>query len=123
VRDLSLVGRGWNAETGLLAMGTIPRADGVAWPLLIVIRGPHAEHARLQHVGSNPKCLAVEFEPTRYVAETGISLTRMTIRIAPGSPPSEHLGNEHGALGHITLQTDPPSSLRMDLQVRFAIGE
>ena len=34
VGDISVAGRGWNAQTGVLSMGTIQRSEGTQWPLL-----------------------------------------------------------------------------------------
>ena len=92
VNDVSIAGRGWNAQTGVLTMGTVKRSEGVDWPLLIVVRGPHAKDVQLRAVRGVPGCLAVELEPTRYTADTGLSLTRMKIRVPSGSEPSSHLG-------------------------------
>ena len=121
VNDISITGRGWNAQTGVLAMGTVKSGEGADWPLLIVVRGPHAKDIRLKHIRSVPSWLVVEFEPTRYLDETAISLTRLKIRVPPGSPPSLHLGAERGEPGRVTIQSDPPLLPELNLQVRFAV--
>ena len=122
VSDISVAGRGWNAQTGVVSMGTVARSDGVAWPLMIVVRGPLAKDVRLSHVGSVPDWLAVELEPTRYSADTAVALTRLKIRIPPGSPASQHLGNGQGELGRVTMQFDSPSLPNLEILVRFAVG-
>jgi hypothetical protein len=123
VNDVSIAGRGWNARSDVLTMGSIRSSEGVQWPLLVVIRGPHAENARLKTSCILPGSLEVELGSTRYVAEKAISLTRLTIRIPPGSRPSAHLGAKQGTPGRITLQTNHPNVPELHIQVRFAVVE
>ncbi len=123
VGDISIAGRGWNAQTGVLSMGTITRSEGTEWPLLIVVRGPQAGNVRLQAAGSVPRCLEVELQPLPSAADTGLSLTRLKIRIPPGSEPSMHLGGERGEPGRITIRSDPPLLPELSIEVRFAVSE
>lgn len=123
VSDISVAGRGWSAETGVLAMGTVKGSEGVEWPLLIVVRGPHAKDVRPKLGRVIPPLLAAELGPTRYVAETEVSLTRLTLRVPPGSKPSEHLGAGRGEPGLITIQAGHPQLSDLTIQVRFAIAE
>jgi len=123
VGDVSIAGRGWNAQTGVLTMGVVNSSEGTEWPLVIVIRGPHAKDADLKPTRIVPDSLHVELGPTRHIADKAISLTRMTIRIPPGSEPSTHLGAKQGAPGRITLQTNHPEVPELNIQVRFAVKE
>lgn len=123
VSDVSVVGRGWNAQTGMLSMGTVRRSEGADWPLLIVVRGPHAREVRFKPVRNVPDGLIVEMESSQYVADTGLGLTRLRIRIPPGSEPSTHLGNERGEAGEVTIQADPPVLPNVNFRVRFAVAE
>lgn len=123
VSDMSIVGRGWNAQTGVLSMGTVKCGEGADWPLLIVVRGPHAREVRFKPVRSVPDGLVVEMESSQYVADTGLGLTRLRIRIPPGSEPSTHLGDDRGELGEITIQTDPPVLPDVNIRVRFAVAK
>lgn len=123
VSDVSIAGRGWNAQTGVLTMGTVKSNEGTKWPLVIVIRGPHAKDADLKPTRIVPDMLRVELGPTRHTAEKAISMTRLTIRIPPGSEPSTHLGAGRGKPGQITLQTKHPEVPKLNIQVRFAVNE
>ena len=102
---------------------TVKSSEGGDWPLLIVARGPYAKDVTLKHIRSVPSWLVVEFEPTRFFDETAISLTRLKIRIPPGSPPSLHLGLERGEPGQVTIQSDPPLLPELKIQVRFAVSD
>jgi hypothetical protein len=123
VSDISIAGRGWNARTGVLAMGTVRRGKGAEWPLMIVVRGPHAKDVRLKPIEIDPGLLQVELGSTRYIADKAICLSRLTIRIPPGSEPSMHLGSGQGKLGRITLQTNHPDGPDLNIYVRFAVRE
>lgn len=121
VSDVSIVGRGWNAQAGVLSMGTVKSSEGTKWPLVIVIRGPHAKDVDLKPTRVVPDSLRVELGSTRHIAEKAISLTRMTIRIPPGRPPATHLGAEQGEPGQVTLQTSHPDVPELNIQAHFAI--
>ena len=123
VSDVSIAGRGWNAQTGVLTMGTVKSSEGVEWPLLIVIRGPRAKDVDLKPIRIIPDSLRVELGSTQHIADKAISLTRLRIRIPPGSRPSNHLGAERGAPGQITIQTNHTELPELNIQVRFAVKE
>lgn len=123
VGDISVAGRGWNAQTGVLSMGTIKRSEGTQWPLLIVVRGPQAGNVRLEAGGSVPPWLKVELQPVPSAADAELSLTRLKIRIPPGSGPSMHLGEGRGEPGRITIRPDPPLLPDLSIEVRFAVSE
>jgi hypothetical protein len=123
VNDLSIVGRGWNADSGVLTMGTVRRRTGAEWSLLIVVRGPQAKEIQLQLLSVDPPWLEVELEPPRHSAETGLTLIPLQVRIPPDSEPSTHLGGERGEPGRITIQAVPPLLPQLDIQVRFAVAE
>jgi hypothetical protein len=122
VSDVSIAGRGWNAQTGVLTMGTVKSSEGVEWPLVVVIRGPHAKGVDLKPTRIIPDSLRVELGSTRHVADKAISLTRLTIRVPPGSPPSKNLGEEDDP-GRITLQINHPDVPELNIPVRFAVKE
>jgi len=121
--DISIAGRGWNSQTGALAMGTVKSDEGAKWSLVIVVRGPHAKDVRLKPERIVPDSLKVELGSTRYIADKAICLTRLTIRIPPDSKPSMHLGSERGEPGRITLRTNHPDVPKLHLQIRFAIQQ
>lgn len=123
VSDVSIVGRGWSSRAGVLTMGTINSREGTTWPLMIVVRGAHAKDVKLQPIRTVPDLLEVELGPARYIADKSISVTRLTIRIPPGSRPATHLKPEEGKAGQITLRTNHPKVPELTMQVRFAVKE
>ena len=124
MNDISIAGRGWNAQTDVLTMGTVRSREGTEWSLLIVARGPHAKDLRLKPVHIVPASrLTSKLGSTRYISETQLSLTRLMIHIPPGSEPATHLGAEQGEPGRITIQTNHPRQRELNIQVRFAVIE
>ena len=123
VSDVSIAGRGWNSLTGVLSMGTVESSKGTTWPLMIVVRGAHAKDVQLRPVRIVPDLLEVELGSARYIADKSISVTRLTIRIPPGSGPSAHLGAGKGNPGRISLQANHPEVPELTIQVRFAVKE
>lgn len=110
-------------RAGAVIRDTLKCGEGADWPLLIVVRGPHAREVRFKPVRSVPDGLVVEMESSQYVADTGLGLTRVRIRIPPGSEPSTHLGDDRGELGEIAIQADPPVLPDVNIRVRFAVAE
>ncbi len=123
VSDISIVGRGWNAQTGTLSMGTVRGSQGTAWPLMIVVRGAHAKDVGLRPVRIVPDLLKVQLGAPRYIDEKSISLTHMKIRIPPGSGPFAPRGPKGDCPGRIVLQTNHPEIPELTVRVRFVIKE
>ena len=121
--DVLVAGRGWNAQTGTLSMGTVSRSRGAEWTLLVVARGPHAADVKLEPVEVVPQVLDVEVAPTQHVGAKALSQTRLTIRIPPGSEPAVHLGSGEGEPGRIVLRTNHPQVPELRMRVRFAVGQ
>jgi hypothetical protein len=121
--DIVIAGRGWDSRTGVLTMGSVQGRHGVEWPLIIVVRGPHARDVKLKPERVEPGLIDVELGPTVHIDDKALCQTRLTIRIPPGSQPAMHLGSEQGEPGRITLQTNHPEVPELDILVRFAIKE
>ena len=121
--DVSIVGFGWSAQTGVLSIGRVKRDQGAERTLMVIARGPHAKQVKLKGVQIVPELLVVELGETTYSESTGVSQTRLTVRIPPGTPPATHLGSGEGAPGRIVLETDHPDVPRLEIRVRFAVED
>jgi hypothetical protein len=121
--DVFVAGRGWNAQTGTLSMGTVNRRRGAEWTLLVVVRGPHAADVKLEPVEVVPQVLDVSLGPTIHTSSKALSRTRLTIRIPSGSEPAVHLGSGHGEPGRIVLKSNHPQVPELRMRVRFAVAE
>lgn len=121
--DVSIVGFGWNAPTGVLSIGRVKRASGAERTLMVIARGPHAKGMTLKAVEVVPALLAVKLGETSYSESSAVSQTRLDVRIPPGVPPGAHLGSGEGELGRIVLETSHPHAPRIEIGVRFAVEE
>jgi len=121
--DVSIVGFGWSAPTGVLSIGRVKREQGAERTLLVIARGPHAKGMKLKAVEVVPALLAVELGETSYSASSAVSRTRLDVRIPPGAPPGAHLGPPEGELGRIVLETSHPDAPRLEIGIRFAIEQ
>ncbi|HUT95062.1 MAG TPA: DUF1573 domain-containing protein [Thermoguttaceae bacterium] len=121
--DVSIVGWGWSAQTGVLSFGRVKRDRGAERTLMVVARGPHAKQVKLKAVAIVPELLAVDLAETTYSESSAVSQTRLTVRIPPGTPPEAHLGSGEGAPGRIVLETDHPDVPRLEIRVRFAVEQ
>jgi len=121
--DVSIVGFGWSAPTGVLSFGRVKRAQGAERTLMVIARGPHAEQMKLKAVEVVPDVLAVKLGETAYSESSAVSQTRLTVRIPPGTPLAAHLGPREGKLGRIVLETSHPHAPRLEIRVRFAVEE
>ncbi len=121
VGDISIVGRGWNDETGVLTLGTIVSRWGAERRLVLVSRGPHAKEVEFTLVRTNPDLLVVDQErlkETRPIGDGAVTQTPLVIRVPKGSRPADYLGAE---LGEILIKTTHPQIPLLRIRVRFAV--
>jgi hypothetical protein len=120
--DIAIVGRGWNAQTGVLTLGTVDSRTVLQWPLAIIIRGPYARNVKFKSVQTFPKLLQVKLGDTVVLGRPALSRTPLTVEIPKGSSPARHLGSDQGQLGQIKLETSHPEAPELRILVRFAVA-
>jgi Protein of unknown function (DUF1573) len=121
--DLQILGRNWDAEKGMLYLGTVKSDEGAKADLLLHARGASRHELKPKVREASPKWLKITIgEPTDL---GGGELVRVpiTVEIPPGSPAENHMGNQQGKLGEILIDTGHPEAPSLRLQVRFAVGE
>jgi hypothetical protein len=116
---MSIAGRGWNDELGLLAIGSFSSREGFERTYRIVVGGPYRKEVRITGVKAEPDLLHVTLgQPV----DKGATVeTPITIRIPRGSPPANFLGSERAKLGVIALETSHPHVPTWKIPVQFAI--
>ena len=119
--EISIVGKGWRRENGILYWGSVRSQDGGERTLFIRAAGPDARDVRYKPVEVLPDLLEVEFGETKQLGTGEASLTPMTIRVPQGSRPANHLGTEEEQLGRIILETTHPRVPRLRVLLRFAV--
>jgi hypothetical protein len=122
VSDISIVGRGWNADTGVLTLGTISGQEGAEQTLTIITRGPYRKEVRFKPGQIVPDLLRIQFGQTTPLAGGAVYCTSMTIRIPKGSRPASYLGARQSKYGEITIETSHPQARQLHLHVCFAVA-
>jgi hypothetical protein len=121
VSDISIVGRGWNAETGVLTLGTVSSEAGLELALTIITRGPFRKEVKFTLGKIVPEALRVKCGPTTPLPGGTVVRTPLTIQIPKGSRSGTYLGNKQSRCGEITIETNHPKARQLHMYVSFAI--
>jgi len=121
VGDISLFGPDWNAERGVLTIGTVNASEGAERTLLLIVRGDYRKGVKLEEIRSDPDLLQVEVGQPQEVEERPLVQVPLTIRVPKGSPPASYLGSDLAGLGRITIKTNHPKVPELIIYVRFAV--
>lgn len=120
VGDLTISGRNWNDEIGVLELGTIRSSEGAKAELSVVAKGPYREAVDLKVVKVTPDFLKVTVGKPRTIGKA-VTLFPLTIEIPPGSPAANFLGSQQGKLGNIILDTGHPETPQLRMHLRMVV--
>ncbi|MCX7428469.1 MAG: DUF1573 domain-containing protein [Planctomycetia bacterium] len=120
--DISVFGRGWNEETGILKLGLLSPGKGVDESLTLVVRGPHQDTTdfRVAEVFP-PDVLQVELGKKTQINQGVATQTPLKIHIPKSAGPANHLGSKQGRIGRIVLDTNDSQMPKLTILVSFAI--
>lgn len=119
--DVSLVGPGWDAASGVLSLGTVHRDHQGQWPMFLVVRGPLADRVTAKLVRVTPEWLKVEVGQGTPLGDGAVRRIPLTIRIQPAGGSISSLGPEPASLGRIVLETSHPDVPRLNILVRLLV--
>jgi len=119
--EISIVGPGWDEETGILTLGSVNSRVGIERTLIIRVGGPHRKEVNFELIESVPDLLRVKPGKLRELNNGRVTLTPLTIQIPKGARPANYLGSEQGEFGRITLKTNHPQAPELRILVRFAV--
>jgi hypothetical protein len=118
--DISIVGRGWNVDEGVLSIGEVKSSQGIKHDVFLVLRGPQSRGVTIKPAEVRPSWLKVTLgEPTELTS--GVSQMKMTIEIPPGTPPVNHLGSDQGKAAKVVLETTHPLVKQIPMYVQFVV--
>lgn len=120
--DISFAGPAWNATTQRLSLGQVSSRVGLSTTLFLTARGPNRERVKPVVRDVVPASLDVEVGPAEPIGSGAVLRIPITVAIAPGSPPANHLGSEQAPSGRIVLETGLPDSPTVSLPVSVVIG-
>ncbi|MEX2168478.1 MAG: DUF1573 domain-containing protein [Pirellulales bacterium] len=120
VGDITLHGRGWNEELGVLHLGVIDGNKGAKAKLLISTKGNQAEAIAFEVASTDPPQLEAKIGQSRLL-NPGVNHTELFITIPPGTQSMNHLDTAQGEPGQIVLKCNHPQTPEVVVHVRFAV--
>jgi len=120
VSDISIVGRGWNRDAGVLVL-TVKSSQGLSRRFQLIVRGTHRNDVKFAPLATVPDSLKITVGETRAVGEGAATQTPLTVEIPKGSPPCAYLGPRMKKFGEIVLKTNHPFTPELRIPVKIAI--
>jgi Protein of unknown function (DUF1573) len=120
IGDISIHGRMWNEDQGVLRLGRVVSAEGASAPLNIVIRGANADQVKLSVGSVDPPQLIAKLGEPRHVKQDLVHVP-LTIELPPGMPPMARLDIDQHDEARVILKTNRPEMPEIVLGVRFAV--
>jgi hypothetical protein len=122
VGDITVHGRGWNPELGVLPMGVLDGDKGGKAKLLISTKGEHAAGIQFKVKSTDPTELEATIGESRMV-KPEVNHTDLLITIPPGTRAMSRLDTVQDKPGEIVLECNHPLSPEVVINVRFAIEQ
>ena len=121
VGDISLVGRGWNAEQSIWALGTIKSSEGARRELTIFVRGENAAATTFEVVKATPEILQVSFGEKTEIKQGQVVKVPLVLEIPKGIRNMARLGPSPSDLGEIIIKTSNAEVEQLRLFVKFVV--
>jgi hypothetical protein len=120
IGDVSIYGRMWNEEQGVLRLGRVKSAEGASAVLNVVVRGASADQVKFSVASVDPPELVAKLgEPKRVKNE--LVHVPLTIEVPPGTPPMARLDIDQHDEARVVLKTSRPDLPEVVLGVRFIV--
>jgi hypothetical protein len=118
--NISIHGRLWSEEQGVLRLGTVKSDQGISTTLNVVIRGDEADATMLSVESCDPRELVAKLGEPNRISSTLVHVP-LTVEIPRGTPPMAHLETQQGDAGKIIIKTTSKEAAEMVLHVRFDV--
>lgn len=123
VGDLTLAGRGYNDNDGILSIGHVSQSKGKKTTMFLTAKGPHCKDVKpTVKVVEPADSLKVTFEPPKSIRNGASFMHMFKIEIPASSPFVNRLGTPDNPSGRIVIETNHPEIPEVELQVRFAVA-
>lgn len=121
VSDVSIVGPGWHADTGILSIGNVKSDQGAKRRLYVLARGDARRDVEIEPVELDPPWLRVTMGEPVELTKSVIRIP-MTVEIPPGRPPAIFTGTDQGKYGVIVLGIkNHPDAREIRMHLKFVI--
>jgi len=119
--NISIFGQGWNANRGILGLGSVKSSAGLRHELSVFVRGENPEQVEFTVAHVTPDVLKVSFGEKQVVREGAVVKVPLIVEIPAGARPASHLGYEPGEMGEILIETNHAEAEKLRLLVNFAV--
>ena len=120
VGDVSVFGPGWNAQRGLLRMGSFSGKQGKKVSLKVAIRGEHGKEAKLEVAEVDPPQLQVSLGKPKKMG-AGLVHVPLMVEVPAGTAPIVRLGEPISSDAFIVLRSAVAEIPDVRLRVGFAV--
>jgi hypothetical protein len=120
IGNISVHGRLYNEEQGVLRLGTVQSDEGASADLNIVIRGDEAETTTLSVESCDPPEMIAKLGEPKKLSPTLVHVP-LVVEIPKGTEPMAHMETQQSEAGKIVLKTNSKEAAQMVLHVRFAV--
>ncbi len=121
--DLSIIGAGWDADRGLLSLGTVKSETGARQKVFILIHGPLRREVKLSVGERTPGWLQAELAEPQEVSQGAVIKVPLTVIIPPGTRPVNHSGSIQGPFAELVIDTTHPKARQLKLNLQFFVEE
>jgi hypothetical protein len=120
IGNISVHGRYWNEDQGILRLGHIKSHEGARDELNLVVRGEGADDVELSIASIDPPEMLAKLGEPRRLKDTLMHVP-LVVEIPKGTPPMARLDTAQSDEARVVLKTTMPEVPEMVLQVRFAV--
>lgn len=121
--DISIAGQGWSPDHNVLKIGRFKSSQGFARDMFLLVRGEHRRDVKVQAGPVSPDWLKVSLGEPVELNKGAVIKIPLRIEIPPGSPVSNHSGNDLGKYGEVVLETTHPDVKQIRMLLNFAIEQ
>lgn len=118
--EIAILGPGWNADQGMLRLGTLEGAKTVR-RLLVKVGGLQPDEVQFEVAEVHPEFVIVRLGERSSPPGSRVAVTPLEIEIPEGSPPCNFLGPKLEKLGRIRLKTTHATVKDLEIHLQFLI--
>ena len=120
VGNISVHGRLWNEDQGVLRIGHVRSSQGASADLNLVVRGEGAGDVELSVASIDPPEMVATIGEPKRLKDTLVHVP-LVIEIPKGTPPMARLDTQQNDEARVVLKSSTPDAPEMVIQVRFAV--
>lgn len=122
VGDVTLIGKNYNAEKGVVSLGLMKHGVGGSTTLFLLVKGAYRNDVKFTvHEVTPANALQVKLGEATSLADGKAIKIPLTIEVPKSAPAQTHMGDARGEFGKITLETTHPTVKQVPISVRFVI--